>query len=133
MPDVTSSIPRIVIGLLFGALVAMPCYAQAKKANPAFQHGLWACSMPAPASRLDQDFTDARGMIEFTYTVLDQLAHRSGSTEGFCKRVNGDNLKIIGFDSFWKVALVTDGEKQDYVGMLSYTSYMSFHVVRSTN
>lgn len=130
MSNKLSGIPKIVVGLLFGALVAMSSCAQTKNVNPAFQHGLWACSMPAPASRLDQNFTDARGMIEFPYAVLDQLAH---SIEGVCRRVSADNLKIIGFDSFWKVALVTDGKKQGYVGMLSYTDYMSFHAVRSTN
>jgi len=130
---------KTTVVLLLLVLAATLAGAQTGKrvpANPAFQHGLWACSMPSPASRLDADFTDARGMIEFPYAVLDQLAGRNPEDpelSHFCKRVNADNLKIIGFDSFWKVALVTDGKKEGYVGMLSYANYMSFHVVRSAN
>lgn len=115
---------------LFVLCIALPVKAQTPRANPAFQHGLWACTMPAPASYLEKDFVDARGLIEFDYPVLDQFAHRVGSTSGFCTRMNADDLKIIGFDPFWRVALVTDGKHRGYVGMLSYTNYMSFHAVR---
>jgi hypothetical protein len=107
--------------------IAASC-AQTPRLNPSFQHGLWICSMPAPASRLDEHFTDARGMIELPYAVLDELAHEN---EGTCRRVNSDSLKIVNFDAFWKVAQVSDGKETGYVGMLSYTDYMSFHVVRS--
>jgi hypothetical protein len=120
------SITVMVVGLVVGFLLtAAPANAQSQEANTAFQNGLWACNSPLGAMYLDEDIVSTKEKLKLNYSILDQLSGHHG-----CRRIDSDNLKPVSFNGPDATVLVSDGKQTGWTGILSYVTYMHFHVVQ---
>ena len=138
---------RIVASLLFGfVIVAFACSARRRPQNQRsdiLQHGLWACTSSYSAYDLDEELMHAARKMKLNYEIVDEISSHEHDS---CRRLNSDELKFVdvgkagyptcpgsGNAELDCITIkVTDGKKNEgWVGVRSYITYMSFHVVRS--
>ena len=125
------------LATLFGSflLIVISTPAKPGKANPVFQHGLWACSTPLDAAGLQSDLNNASQEMQLTYSIADQISdHETNNSGHACKRINSDELKpndVEGIAFNGETFHVTDGKNNGWVGAKSYFEYMQFHVVKA--